>query len=148
MDALRPDLSSASLMPINATPACEKVLGIFMPWLSVKDSCLGTNLQVRKMKRKNCEYDYVEVMACPSGCLNGGGQLKAGQGQSQQQLLDQLDAIYHDPEARSLSVLIGLDIPRLGSNKPAAGCRSARCHTDQRKGLSFSAEYCLEYVFH
>ena len=56
------------------------------------------------MKRRNCEYDYVEVMACPSGCLNGGGQLKAGEGQSQQQLLDQLDAIYHDPEARFLSV--------------------------------------------
>ncbi|CAK0781927.1 hypothetical protein CVIRNUC_005508 [Coccomyxa viridis] len=55
---------------------------------------------VRKMKRKSCEYDYVEVMACPSGCLNGGGQLKAGQGQSQQQLLDQLDAIYHDPEVQ------------------------------------------------
>ena len=52
------------------------------------------------MKRRNCEYDYVELMACPSGCLNGGGQLKAGQGQSQQQLLDQLDAIYHDPEVR------------------------------------------------
>ena len=67
-------------------------------WLSGKDSCLDADLQVRKMKRRNCEYDYVEVMACPSGCLNGGGQLKAGGGQSQQQLLDQLDAIYHDPE--------------------------------------------------
>ena len=55
-------------------------------------------MQVRRMKRRVCEYDYVEVMACPSGCLNGGGQLKAGEGQSQQQLLDQLDAIYHDPE--------------------------------------------------
>jgi len=50
------------------------------------------------MKRRACEYDYVEVMACPSGCLNGGGQLKAGDKQSQQQLLDQLDAIYHDPQ--------------------------------------------------
>ena len=50
------------------------------------------------MKRRSCEYDYVEVMACPSGCLNGGGQLKAGDRQSQQQLLDQLDAIYHEPE--------------------------------------------------
>ena len=53
------------------------------------------------MKRGVCEYNYVEVMACPSGCLNGGGQLKAGQGQSQQQLLDHLDTIYHDPEALS-----------------------------------------------
>ncbi len=62
-------------------------------------------VQVRKMKRKSCEYDYVEVMACPSGCLNGGGQLKAGDRQSQQQLLDQLDTIYHDP-AVCASVLL------------------------------------------
>jgi iron only hydrogenase large subunit-like protein len=32
---------------------------------------------VRKLKRGQCEYQYVEIMACPSGCLNGGGQLRA-----------------------------------------------------------------------
>ena len=31
-----------------------------------------------KMKRGKCEYDLVEVMACPSGCINGGGQLRTG----------------------------------------------------------------------
>ena len=31
---------------------------------------------VQKMKRGKCPYQFVEVMACPSGCLNGGGQLK------------------------------------------------------------------------
>jgi len=30
---------------------------------------------VRKMKGGKCAYDYVEVMACPGGCLNGGGQV-------------------------------------------------------------------------
>jgi iron only hydrogenase large subunit-like protein len=29
-----------------------------------------------KLKRGKCDYDFVEVMACPSGCLNGGGQLR------------------------------------------------------------------------
>lgn len=53
---------------------------------------------VRKIKRRACEYDYVEVMACPSGCLNGGGQIKAHKGQSTQQLLDELDQTYHAPE--------------------------------------------------
>lgn len=28
------------------------------------------------MKRGRCPYQFVEVMACPSGCLNGGGQMK------------------------------------------------------------------------
>ena len=31
---------------------------------------------VQKLKRGKCEYDFVEIMACPSGCLNGGAQLK------------------------------------------------------------------------
>ena len=29
---------------------------------------------VRKLKGKRITYDYVEVMACPGACLNGGGQ--------------------------------------------------------------------------
>ncbi len=31
---------------------------------------------ILKLKRGKCDYDFVEVMACPSGCLNGGGQLR------------------------------------------------------------------------
>jgi len=31
---------------------------------------------IRNIKRKKCMYDYVEIMACPGGCLNGGGQIK------------------------------------------------------------------------
>ena len=60
-------------------------------------------VQVRKIKRGACEYDYVEVMACPGGCLNGGGQSAAAPGQSPSQLLDRLDAVYHDPEVPDLA---------------------------------------------
>ncbi|CEO97296.1 hypothetical protein PBRA_000641 [Plasmodiophora brassicae] len=31
---------------------------------------------VRKIRSGSCPYHYVEVMACPSGCLNGGGQIR------------------------------------------------------------------------
>ena len=34
---------------------------------------------MRKIKQGKCEYDYVELMACPSGCTNGGGQIKVSQ---------------------------------------------------------------------
>ncbi|CAO3698951.1 unnamed protein product [Rhizopus stolonifer] len=30
---------------------------------------------VRKIKQGKCSYHYVEVMACPGGCANGGGQI-------------------------------------------------------------------------
>ncbi|KAM4820060.1 cytosolic iron-sulfur assembly component 3 [Thomomys bottae] len=42
---------------------------------------------MQKLKRGRCPYQYVEVMACPSGCLNGGGQLKAADTPSKQLLL-------------------------------------------------------------
>jgi len=34
---------------------------------------------VRQIKRGKCPYDFVEIMACPGGCLNGGGQIRAEQ---------------------------------------------------------------------
>ncbi|KAJ1968580.1 Cytosolic Fe-S cluster assembly factor nar1 [Dispira parvispora] len=32
---------------------------------------------VRKIKLGRCPYQFVEIMACPSGCINGGGQIRA-----------------------------------------------------------------------
>ncbi|KRZ55117.1 Cytosolic Fe-S cluster assembly factor NARFL [Trichinella nativa] len=41
--------------------------------------CYGfRNIQnlIRKIRVGKCAYHFVEVMACPSGCLNGGGQIR------------------------------------------------------------------------
>ena len=53
---------------------------------------------MRKIKRRMCDYHYVEIMACPSGCLNGGGQIQAAKGQTSTELLDKLDKVYHGPD--------------------------------------------------
>jgi len=29
----------------------------------------------RKIQSKRCKYQFVEIMSCPSGCINGGGQI-------------------------------------------------------------------------
>ncbi|KAJ6657551.1 hypothetical protein lerEdw1_002265 [Lerista edwardsae] len=57
---------------------------------------------VQKLKRGKLPYHYVEVMACPSGCLNGGGQAKA-EGEPSKDLLQQVERLYEsvqpqDPE--------------------------------------------------
>lgn len=31
---------------------------------------------IQKMRRKNSPYHFVEIMACPGGCINGGAQIK------------------------------------------------------------------------
>ncbi|KAI5330745.1 hypothetical protein L3X38_020871 [Prunus dulcis] len=59
--------------------------------------CYGfRNLQniVRKIKIGKCDYHFLEIMACPSGCLNGGGQVKPQPGQSAKELIQLLQTAY------------------------------------------------------
>uniref|UniRef100_A0A672P6R3 Cytosolic Fe-S cluster assembly factor narfl-like n=1 Tax=Sinocyclocheilus grahami TaxID=75366 RepID=A0A672P6R3_SINGR len=49
---------------------------------------------VQKLKRGKSLYHFVEVMACPSGCLNGGGQLKPSSDQTNKELLQQVEELY------------------------------------------------------
>eukprot|EP01065_Artemidia_motanka_P037780 TRINITY_DN4666_c1_g1_i1.p1 TRINITY_DN4666_c1_g1~~TRINITY_DN4666_c1_g1_i1.p1 ORF type:complete len:554 (+),score=94.99 TRINITY_DN4666_c1_g1_i1:91-1752(+) len=41
------------------------------------------------------QYDFIEVMACPDGCLNGGGQVRVEAGESNRQLLSRIQALHH-----------------------------------------------------
>ncbi|KAK9535027.1 hypothetical protein VZT92_007433 [Zoarces viviparus] len=49
---------------------------------------------VQKLKRGKSPYHFVEVMACPSGCLNGGGQVKPLPGQNPKELLQKVEELY------------------------------------------------------
>lgn len=42
---------------------------------------------VQKIKRGKLTYDFVEIMACPSGCVNGGGQIRPTEGQTNAELM-------------------------------------------------------------
>jgi len=47
-------------------------------------------------------YDFVEVMACPSGCVNGGGQIPPGAssaGPTSKQWIAKLDQVYFNSES-------------------------------------------------
>lgn len=48
---------------------------------------------MRKIKQGKCQYDYVELMACPSGCVNGGGQVKLSQYEVQQRPEENADLV-------------------------------------------------------
>ncbi|NXG09697.1 NARFL factor, partial [Sakesphorus luctuosus] len=52
---------------------------------------------VQKLKRGKSPYHYVEVMACPSGCLNGGGQIR--QPGEPREELQRLERLYRSPRA-------------------------------------------------
>uniref|UniRef100_A0A1B0B0G6 Iron hydrogenase small subunit domain-containing protein n=1 Tax=Glossina palpalis gambiensis TaxID=67801 RepID=A0A1B0B0G6_9MUSC len=49
---------------------------------------------VQKLKRGKTQYHFVEVMACPSGCINGGAQIRPVSGQTARELTSQLEHLY------------------------------------------------------
>ncbi|XP_017771766.1 PREDICTED: probable cytosolic Fe-S cluster assembly factor CPIJ010948 [Nicrophorus vespilloides] len=49
---------------------------------------------VQKLKRGKCHYHYIEVMACPSGCLNGGAQARSQDGTHSKDLIVALELMY------------------------------------------------------
>eukprot|EP00993_Chasmostoma_nieuportense_P000276 NODE_1256_length_1582_cov_3.758763_g1186_i0.p1 GENE.NODE_1256_length_1582_cov_3.758763_g1186_i0~~NODE_1256_length_1582_cov_3.758763_g1186_i0.p1 ORF type:complete len:477 (-),score=135.31 NODE_1256_length_1582_cov_3.758763_g1186_i0:122-1552(-) len=55
--------------------------------------------QLNGKTKARATYHFVEVMACPSGCLNGGGQIKAAQQTPEEQnktLLARVHQLYQD----------------------------------------------------
>lgn len=59
---------------------------------------------VQKIKRKKCHFDFVEIMACPSGCTNGGGQIRAETKEGAKELLEQTETLY-----RSIQTIVPED---------------------------------------
>ncbi|KAJ8363785.1 hypothetical protein SKAU_G00126160 [Synaphobranchus kaupii] len=55
---------------------------------------------VQKLKRRKLLYDFVEVMACPSGTMNGGGQLRPPPDKSNKELLQQVEDLYNAENTR------------------------------------------------
>lgn len=56
---------------------------------------------VQKLKRGKSGYHYVEVMACPSGCLNGGAQIRPESNQQLRELTVELETLYQSlPKAQ------------------------------------------------
>lgn len=58
---------------------------------------------LNQLKKGKCNLDLVEVMACPSGCNNGGGQIKTTSKGSQRELpsqgrerVQQLEDLFHE----------------------------------------------------
>lgn len=58
---------------------------------------------VQKLKRGRCPYHFVEIMACPAGCLNGGAQLRPQDGDSKS-LLKRVEEAYHSLQVRAPSM--------------------------------------------
>ncbi|XP_043940947.1 nuclear prelamin A recognition factor [Protopterus annectens] len=49
---------------------------------------------VQKLKKGKFSYHYVEILACPGGCLNGKGQTQTEEGKADKELLPRMEEVY------------------------------------------------------
>lgn len=59
---------------------------------------------VQRLKRKALKYDYIEIMACPSGCINGGAQSRPNDGEDQAEMITQTQSLYSQIKPVTLSI--------------------------------------------
>ena len=55
----------------------------------------------RALKRDPNKWDFIEMMACPSGCANGGGQVPSKQSYLNAKLLKRVEEVYMEGEMES-----------------------------------------------
>ncbi|KAG5487032.1 hypothetical protein LSCM1_07699 [Leishmania martiniquensis] len=101
--------------------------------------CLGYGFQqvqnvVRGLKRRipaMSSYTFIELMACPDGCLNGGGQLRLAQ-QLHAEVLDAVIDAYAKnlEEGRPKSGPGAATVSAPSAAAPAGGFTSAHCDSD------------------
>ncbi|XP_033221424.1 probable cytosolic Fe-S cluster assembly factor GL21135 isoform X2 [Belonocnema kinseyi] len=66
---------------------------------------------MQKLKRGKCSYHYVEVMACPSGCLNGGAQIRPQDKSHLRELVMKMEEVYSKlPQSNPEENLVLIDL--------------------------------------
>ncbi|KAG4303256.1 hypothetical protein PCANB_000471 [Pneumocystis canis] len=71
---------------------------------------LKSSKQKNKISQK-INYDFVEIMACPSGCINGGGQLKPeevglSKAFTHKEWIDHVNKLYHSSSKKTINTLL------------------------------------------
>ncbi|XP_025413492.1 probable cytosolic Fe-S cluster assembly factor AGAP009023 [Sipha flava] len=82
------------LRNVDMKEATLEVDGIVVLRFAIANGFRNIQNLVQKLKNKRCPYDYVEVMACPSGCLNGGAQMKPVEYKPNREFINILENTY------------------------------------------------------
>eukprot|EP00042_Codosiga_hollandica_P040824 m.356702 g.356702 ORF g.356702 m.356702 type:complete len:351 (-) comp55958_c1_seq9:293-1345(-) len=90
---------------------------------------------VRKIKSNKCNYHYIEIMACPKGCNNGGGQLQSTE-QSASATFETVNAIYQaiPTPAASVDERVQSLLASISETEPSTGAIDTTNTAD--KGLT------------
>lgn len=74
------------------------------PKFAVVNGFRNIQTVVQRLKRKALKYDYIEVMACPSGCINGGAQTKTVTPEERKRQIERASQIYKEVKPVDMSL--------------------------------------------
>lgn len=109
-----------------------------------------------KLKRQKLDLDFIEVMACPSGCVNGGGQIKTSERETNAAMKDRIsrvDTLYHSRKCASLDdspllkYLYGSVLPHQSINQEASPVIGSATPEKTYNGTGISREWA-DKLFH
>lgn len=81
----------------------SKVESSQLPRIAIINGFRNIQTVMQRLKRKMITYDYLEVMACPSGCINGGAQSKPSSLDDQQAWIQRVKDVYRKVAPTNLS---------------------------------------------
>lgn len=67
-----------------------------LPKVAIVNGFRNIQTVVQRLKRNVLKYDYIEVMACPSGCINGGAQCRQNFGETQEESIEATRQVYQE----------------------------------------------------
>uniref|UniRef100_A0A182JV56 Iron hydrogenase small subunit domain-containing protein n=1 Tax=Anopheles christyi TaxID=43041 RepID=A0A182JV56_9DIPT len=106
-------LDTVEFKPLRNNDMREAVLeqnGEVLMRFAIANGFRNIQNMVQKLKRGKSTYNYVEIMACPSGCLNGGAQIRPEEGKNARELTAELESMYRslpqsNPENESVQTM-------------------------------------------
>ena len=106
---------------------------------------------VRKMRQGRCNFDYVEIMACPSGCTNGGGLVKPAARSDRRSARLRTEELFTKrgpmPSPRSHCIPVAAQCPALQSNDDCCDAHEIPCHRADGKGCASAHQMVIACLF-
>lgn len=75
-----------------------------MPKFAIVNGFRNIQTVVQRLKRKALKYDYIEIMACPSGCINGGAQCRPNNGENAAEMTESTRHLYSEVPVTKQSI--------------------------------------------
>jgi len=91
-------VKTASLTIEDPVPAYSFLNGVTVN-VAVTSGLSGANQLLAEIKQGNSPYHFIEVMACPGGCISGGGQPRPKTADTKQK---RMAALYAEDEGKGL----------------------------------------------